>query len=171
MYLPPWRIDHVTRSGVRLPVSIRSVARVAATALTRAGAPRPASLAVVFSDDRELHELNLEHMAEDHPTDVLSFPLLQPSAFPAHTGGDRRSDGPIEPEYERPGRQRTHLGDIVVSVERAITQAPEQGWSPRDEMLQLVAHGVLHVCGWDHADEAEGNAMRALEREILGSTR
>jgi probable rRNA maturation factor len=60
-----------------------------------------------------------------------------------------------------------HLGDVIVSVERAAAQAPEQGWSAADELLQLVVHGVLHVCGWDHADDAERDAMRALEARIL----
>jgi probable rRNA maturation factor len=64
----------------------------------------------------------------------------------------------------------------VVSVERAVDQA-EQGrggqtgdvrWDARDELRLLVTHGVLHVCGWDHAEPAEEAAMRALERELLG---
>ena len=74
-----------------------------------------------------------------------------------------------------PGR-RLHLGDIVVSVERAIAQAEEgRGgqtgdvrWSPADELRLLVVHGVLHVCGWDHVDPIEGAAMRELERQVLG---
>lgn len=73
-----------------------------------------------------------------------------------------------------PGR-RLHLGDIVVSVERAAEQA-ESGrgghtgdvrWSTADELRLLVTHGVLHVCGWDHADPEEETAMRALERGLL----
>ena len=68
------------------------------------------------------------------------------------------------------------LGDIIVSVERAIEQA-EHGrggqtgdvrWSPADELRLLVTHGTLHVCGHDHADPREEGAMRALERRILG---
>jgi probable rRNA maturation factor len=71
---------------------------------------------------------------------------------------------------------RPHLGDIVVSVERAIEQA-EAGrggqtgdlrWSAGDELRLLVVHGTLHLCGWDHADPAEEAAMRALERRLLG---
>jgi probable rRNA maturation factor len=73
-----------------------------------------------------------------------------------------------------PGR-RLHLGDIVVSVERAIAQAADgRGgqtgdvqWSARDELRLLVTHGTLHVCGWDHADPAEERAMRALEQRLL----
>ena len=74
-----------------------------------------------------------------------------------------------------PGR-RPHLGDIVVSVERAIEQA-EAGrggqtgdvrWSPADELRLLVTHGTLHIMGMDHAEPAEEAAMRALERRLLG---
>jgi probable rRNA maturation factor len=75
-----------------------------------------------------------------------------------------------------PGR-RVHLGDVVVSVERAIEQA-EAGrggqtgdvhWSAREELRLLVTHGTLHVCGWDHADPAEERAMRELEQRLLAS--
>jgi probable rRNA maturation factor len=84
-----------------------------------------------------------------------------------------------EPSGDRfvlpPGR-RPHLGDVVVSVERAIAQAAEgRGgqtglvrWSPADELRLLAVHGVLHVCGWDHAEPVERDAMRALERRLLG---
>ena len=74
-----------------------------------------------------------------------------------------------------PPGPRPHLGDIVVSVERAIEQAAagrggqtgDVRWSPADELRLLVTHGTLHVCGWDHADPAEEAAMRALERRLL----
>ena len=65
-----------------------------------------------------------------------------------------------------PPRSRPHLGDIVISVERAAAQA---AGSLEDELRQLVVHGVLHVCGWDHAAPAERDAMRALESKVLAS--
>jgi probable rRNA maturation factor len=116
---------------------------------------------VVLTDDVELAELNREHMGIDRPTDVLSFPMLEPSAFPR--GGPATS-------------RRTHSGDIAVSVERAIAQAEEGrggqtgdvSWSPADELRLLVTHGTLHLCGWDHAAPHDEGAMRALERRLLG---
>jgi probable rRNA maturation factor len=148
------------------PLPISALARTAADALAAAGAPSPASLTIVLSDDEELAALNVEHMGHEGPTDVLSFPLLPPSAFPKHPGkATDSSDGrPTEPPFRSATRGRTNLGDIVISVERAIAQATG---SPADEMRQLVAHGVLHVCGWDHAQDMERDAMRSLEREIL----
>jgi len=73
-----------------------------------------------------------------------------------------------------PGR-RVHLGEIVLSVERAIEQAAagrggqtgDVRWSPADELRLLVTHGALHLCGWDHAVPVEETAMRALESSLL----
>jgi probable rRNA maturation factor len=122
-----------------------------------------------MSDDAELTQLNKAHMGASGPTDVLSFPLMPPEAFPAQAG----SGPPVMPGP--PGR-RPHLGDVVVSVERAVDQASsgrggqtgDVAWSAADELRLLVTHGALHVCGWDHAEPAEEAAMRELERRLLG---
>jgi probable rRNA maturation factor len=114
-------------------------------------------------------------MGKDGPTDVLSFPLVPPEAFPAHPG-KRSAATPALPFALPPGR-RLHLGDIVVSVERAVEQAQsghgghtgDVRWSAAQELRLLVTHGVLHVCGWDHAEPDEEAAMRALERRLLAS--
>jgi probable rRNA maturation factor len=173
-YLGPWRIDVEWRDGVERLLPATILARTAAAALDAAGAPGPASLGLVLSDDDELAELNAAHMGKAGPTDVLSFPLLQPGAFPGHPGKDAGA-GPSDEPFPLPPHNRRHLGDIVVSVERAIDQA-EAGrggqtgdvrWDARDELRLLVTHGVLHVCGWDHAEPAEEAAMRALERDLL----
>jgi probable rRNA maturation factor len=167
IYLTPWRIDVGARAGVRLPVSKAELARIAARALTAASAPSPASLAIVLSDDSELAELNVQHMGHEGPTDVLSFPMLPASEFPAHAGQDPDTRHGPPTRFVSPASRRPHLGDIAVSVERAIAQAHDQGWSAADELRQLVVHGVLHVCGWDHALTVERDAMRALESAVL----
>jgi probable rRNA maturation factor len=67
------------------------------------------------------------------------------------------------------------VGDIVISVERAISQAEagrggqtgDVAWSAADELRLLLVHGALHLCGWDHAEPAEEAAMRAMERKLL----
>ncbi len=181
-YLPPWRIEVTVRPGVArpLPVAQAELARRAAVALSAAMAPAPGALDVILTDDRELARLNHEHMGNEGPTDVLSFPLLPPGAFPPHPGEDPRvHDRPVPVPIERgfalpPGR-RLHLGDVVVSVERASAQAGDghggqtgdMTWSAAQELRLLVTHGVLHVCGWDHARPAEEAAMRHMERELL----
>ena len=174
-------MDVTLRAGVHsLPVSVAKVARTAVAALTAAGATGPAALALILSDNTELARLNSAHMGQDGPTDVLSFPLLPPSAFPAHSGAPsfRSGNGAREPAYQILPRQRTQLGDIVISVERAVDQANrgrggqtgDVSWSPADELRLLVVHGVLHICGWDHAQDEERDAMRKLEREVLKNT-
>ncbi len=175
LYLPPFRIDFERRPAVEAIVPARKLALTAVAALRAGGAPGPASLALILTDDEELAELNIEHMGKPGPTDVLSFPMLPPAAFFAHAGQDPAMRAGGVADFAWPPRQRQHLGDIVISVERAIEQA-EQGrggqtldvrWSARDELRLLVVHGVLHVCGWDHALPAERDAMRALEMKIL----
>jgi probable rRNA maturation factor len=174
IYVAPWRIDLTVRPSISSPVPGRALAREIGAALVAVGAPHPASVGLTLTDDRELGELNERHMGEYGPTDVLSFPILPPSAFATHPGEpERRSaaaDFPLPPGARQP------LGDIVVSVERAIAQA-ERGlggqtgdvqWSPADELRLLVTHGTLHLCGWDHAEPAEATAMRDLERRLLG---
>jgi len=104
-------------------------------------------------------------MGEDGPTDVLSFPLLPPSAFPDHVGkSEDPSSRPVEPPFATPADQIPHLGDVIISMERARAQA---SGPLGDELRALVVHGVLHICGWDHAETAERDAMRAFERDLL----
>lgn len=166
IYLRPWRIDIATRRGVRSPVAHTALARLAAHALTVCRAPSPASLGLILSDDSELAELNVKHMGHDGPTDVLSFPLLPVGAFPPHQRQDPTLRQVRSADFVLPPHRRPHLGDIVVSVERAAAQA---SGSLEDELRQLVVHGVLHICGWDHAAPAERDAMRALESKVLAS--
>ncbi len=165
-YLRPWRIDVAARPGARSPVAQAALARLAALALTVCRAPSPASLGLILSDDRELAALNVAHMGHEGPTDVLSFPLLDVGAFPRHPGQDPTGLKVRSSAFVLPPGRRPHLGDIVISVERAAAQAPG---GLEDELRQLVVHGVLHVCGWDHAAPAERDAMRALASKVLGT--
>jgi len=189
LYVPPFRLDLEVRPGVPRLVPSASLARVLRAALLAGGAPEPAAVGLVLADDDELARLNAAHMGRRGPTDVLSFPLLPPEAYPPHAGGAPRAaavGGPasgrgartdVGPAFLLPPGTRLHLGDIVVSVERAVEHATtgrggqtgDVRWSPADELRLLVAHGGLHLCGWDHAKPAEEAAMRALETAILGS--
>lgn len=164
-YAPPWRVDVDIRDGVTAPVALTTLVRAIGTALDAVAAPAPASIGLILSDDAELAALNAKHMGHEGPTDVLSFPLLPPEAFAV--GG--------RPDVPRPPGRRIHLGDMVVSVERAREQA-ESGrgghtgdvrWSVAEELRLLVTHGTLHICGRDHAEPAEEAAMRELERRLL----
>ena len=179
VYLGPWRVDLTVRDGIETLVSGAVLTRTVAAALTAAGAPEPASIGLILSDDAELAALNADHLGKTGATDVLSFPLLPPAAFPPHPG--RMADGGrIEaPDFALPPGRRRHLGDIVISVERAAEQAHagrggqtgDVRWSATEELRLLATHGTLHICGWDHAEPAEGAAMRALETRLLTQSR
>ena len=165
-YVGPWRVDLDVRDGVSVPVARSVLVRAIWAALDAVGAPRRSSIGLILSDDRELAALNLTHMGKHGPTDVLSFPLLPPEAF---------ARGAQPPGIPRPPRTRLHLGDIIVSVERAAEQA-EAGrggqtgdvrWSAADELRLLVTHGTLHICGRDHAASDDEAVMRALEQRLL----
>jgi probable rRNA maturation factor len=98
-------------------------------------------LVVLLADDEAVHALNRDHRGQDKPTNVLSFPAA-PSAAP-------------------------HLGDLALAYETCAREAGEQGKPLRQHLQHLVAHGVLHLLGWDHMTEAEAEAMEARERLIL----
>ena len=166
LYVGRWRVDLIVREGVRSPFSRMVLARAVAAALDLVDAPSPASIGLILSNDAELASLNAQHMGKEGPTDVLSFPLLPPQAF---------APGAPTPDVPRPPRTRLHLGDIIVSVERATEQAAagrggqtgDVRWSAADELRLLVSHGALHICGHDHAEPDEEREMRALERQLL----
>ncbi len=117
--------------------------RLAAEALDALGAV--GELTLTFVDRADIAELNGEHMGKDGPTDVLSFPM-----------DDVALDG-----------VPTLLGDIVVSPAVAAEQYVEHAGTLDDELALLVVHGILHVLGHDHADDAEAVVMRTAELDLL----
>jgi probable rRNA maturation factor len=177
LYVAPLRIDVTVRASVPVVVSLTHLARAIRDAALAAAAPLPASVGLVLSDDDELASLNMAHMGKSGPTDVLSFPMLPPDAFgrgdESGARGRARTAG-----YASPPGARTALGDIAISVERAIAQAREglggqdcrTRWGARDELLLLAVHGTLHLCGFDHATPDEDREMRALERTVLAAS-
>jgi probable rRNA maturation factor len=183
------RIDVSVRDGVPHLVPLARLGRAIRAAALASGAPTPASVGLVFTDDAELAGLNRAYMGKRGPTDVLSFPLLPRDAF-GRAGGRRGGDASMRDRRQSitsrgspastqvfilPPGVRTALGDIAVSVERAIAQARDgsggqdtrTAWDAKDELLLLVTHGTMHLCGWDHAEPDEDWAMRALEGRLL----
>lgn len=110
---------------------------------------------VLWVDDAYIKTLNREYRGKDCPTDVLSFALQEQS-------GD-------EPEIlDDPFREMV-LGDIVISLETAQRQAEEFGHTLERETAFLLVHGMLHLLGYDHQEEAEQLKMRQEEEKILGA--
>jgi probable rRNA maturation factor len=113
--------------------------------------PAPFVIGLHLVGDATMRALNAEHRGQDVHTDVLSFPLNDP-------------DGAV---FVVPADQPANLGDVVVSYPRAVEQALEFGHSTDREIGYLVAHGVLHVLGYDHEAEADRRRMRQREEEAL----
>lgn len=110
---------------------------------------------VSLIDNVRIREINNEYRNIDKPTDVLSFPMVD------FNEGD---DDPYD--YDE---GFLLLGDIVISLEKAVEQAEEYGHSIEREVGYLCAHSVLHLLGYDHENEEERNIMRDKEEEILSS--
>jgi probable rRNA maturation factor len=99
-------------------------------------------VAVVITDDTGIQELNRDFLGNDEPTDVLAF------------SAQEEAEGFVSaPEVD------DYLGDVIVSYPRAIAQAQEAGHTAEQELALLVIHGLLHLLGYDHADEEERAAM------------
>ena len=114
---------------------------------------------VLVTDDAGIRIINRESRNLDKPTDVLSFPMFQLEA------GNPPADWE---EYRDPDTRLVPLGDMCISLERAVAQAAEFGHSVRREVGYLTIHSVLHLLGYDHLDEGPQKAqMRAREKEIV----
>lgn len=107
-------------------------------------------VSVVLADDATVRALNREHRGKDKPTNVLSFPI---GAEGGPGGG--------------PDAAPTMLGDVVLACETVTAEAAAQGKSMADHLRHLVVHGVLHLAGYDHEDDAAAEKMERLETRIL----
>ena len=133
----------------KLKMLIREAVRAS---LEYEGVCNDAEVSVTFTDNEGIRTLNREYRNIDKETDVLSFPLTD------FDGGD-------EPPADEPS---IALGDIVVSLEKAKTQAEEFGHSFEREVAFLCVHSMLHLLGYDHVTSDEDDAdMRARQSAIL----
>lgn len=124
--------------------------------------PYEAEVNVIITDNQEIQAINKEHRQIDAPTDVLSFPLVD-----YETPADFDHVEEYVEDYFDPDTGELLLGDIVVSVDKVEEQAEKYGHSATRELAFLVAHSMLHLCGYDHIDEDERLEMEAKQREIL----
>ncbi len=124
--------------------------------------PYECQLSFTFTDDKGIAEINKEFRNIDSATDVLSFPMLEPSE-PGDITGITEDD----PDYFDPDTGELLLGDIVISVERAYAQASEYGHSIKREIAFLTAHSMLHLLGYDHMTDDERVIMEDLQEAIL----
>ena len=143
----------------RIRIDRGRIASLANQALEAVGRP-DAAITVAFVRDAAIRRLNRDYRGKDIPTDVLSFPAhedLPPSAGPGHAGQAEALE------------RGAYLGDVVISADTAISQAQESCYSFEREVSELVIHGILHLCGYDHeTDRGEMNRLELkLRRRLL----
>jgi probable rRNA maturation factor len=137
---------HVTRkSGLPDDMPISRIRMIASETFKSTGKTGDASL--VFTDDREVRQLNKTYRDIDSPTDVLSFPSEE-----------------IDPLT---GSQ--YLGDVIISIERALAQAEAAKHPLEEELSMLIVHGCLHLSGLDHYSDDDRKVMQNHQESILKS--
>ena len=139
---------HATADGkaLRGPLARRAEAMLALLQLEKA------ELSLVLSGDEQIHELNKTYRGKDKPTDVLAFPMREGDFGRFHAALPSRL-----------------LGDVIVSVPTAKRQAREAKRGGLAEITMLVAHGLLHLLGWDHETPAKDKRMRAETDRLVAA--
>ncbi len=136
--------------GLLFPDDIEATVRLAVEKVGEMFGASTAEVSVTLTNDAYIHTLNKEYRQIDRPTDVLSFALRE-GEEPVVAGG---------PDTDI-------LGDIVLSVERARAQATEYGHSLRREIAFLTVHGMLHLLGYDHIEEADRREMEQEQKRVM----
>ena len=139
---------------VKIPAGTRQlIKKCCAAVLKYENIDEQSEVSVSFVDNEQIRELNAEYRDKDSATDVLSFPLGDDESFDVN-----EETGAIL------------LGDIVISVERAMEQATEYGHSLEREIGWLTVHSMLHLLGYDHeTSEEDAKDMRKREEDVLTS--
>jgi probable rRNA maturation factor len=137
-----------------------------------------AELSVLLTNDAGIHELNLAHRGKDKPTDVLSFPqeFDQPKA-PAQTStrkaaskksvSSSKTVAPQAKSAKKVAGPPRLLGDVVISLDTAERQARSRKRELYEEVRFLLAHGILHLIGHDHAEPDEKREMDRMTRRLV----
>jgi probable rRNA maturation factor len=140
----------VSRQATKSRVVSTEEVRSAAEAMLRSLKLPRAELSVLLCDDATIHALNRDYRKKNKPTDVLAFAMRE--GEDGHLAGDL-------------------LGDVIISLETATRQAKERAVVTRDEVMMLLAHGLLHLLGWDHQTDADDKRMRAETDRMLAVIR
>ena len=146
---------------LRQPIVTSIIQKCVEATLDAEGVTVPCEINVFVTNDKGIRAINAASRNIDKATDVLSFPMFQ--LVPGKPPEDWE-------EYLDPETNMCPLGDMAISLERAIAQAKEFGHSTRREIGYLTIHSMLHLLGYDHLDEGEQKAqMRKREEEIASA--
>ena len=144
----------------RQPIISAIITKCIETTLAAENITVPCEINVMVTNDQGIHAVNLASRHIDRPTDVLSFPMFELEP------GNPPEDWEEYLDYET---GMCPLGDMCISLERAMLQAKEFGHSVKREVGYLTIHSMLHLLGYDHLDEgAMKRQMRAREEAIAG---
>ena len=143
------------------PIISAIIRKCVEATLAAEGITVPCEINVLVTNDNGIRAINQGSRGSDKPTDVLSFPMFQLEAGNPPENWD---------EYMDPETDLFPLGDMAISLERAIAQAKEFGHSTRREGGYLTIHSMLHLLGYDHLDEGpQKSQMRSREEAIAAS--
>ena len=143
------------------PIISAIIRKCVEATLAAEGITVPCEINVLVTNDNGIRAINQGSRGIDKPTDVLSFPMFQLEAGNPPENWD---------DYMDPETGLCPLGDMAISLERAIAQAKEFGHSTRREVGYLTIHSMLHLLGYDHLDEGPQKAqMRTREEAIAAS--
>lgn len=131
-------------------IDLQEYAELADFIMAKLHVSTSAEVNVVFIDPDAMEQLHVKWLDLPGPTDVMSFPMDE-----------------LHPGTEEQPTPEGMLGDICICPEVAAKQAVDAGHSLAEEMLMLCTHGMLHLLGYDHAEEAERNEMFDLQRKLL----
>ena len=150
-------------TGEDLPFDMEDTARlVCEQALEQEGCPYEVQVNLLLVDNESIRQMNRECRDIDRATDVLSFPNVD-----FETEGVFDIDEDAEADYFDPDTGELILGDICISLDKVREHAEEFGHSLRREYAFLIAHSMLHLCGYDHMEPEEAARMEAKQEEIL----
>lgn len=137
------------------------ITKTIAATLDNQGVDVPCEINVLVTNDKGIQAINKACRSTDKPTDVLSFPMFQLEA------GVLPSDWTPYTDVET---QRCPLGDMAISLERAVSQAKEFGHTVRREVGYLTIHSMLHLLGYDHLDEGPQKEQMRRQEELIAAT-
>ena len=148
---------------VTFPFNVEETVRnVCEAVLDEEKCPYEVQVNVVLTDNEGIREMNRECRKIDRETDVLSFPNVD-----FEREGVFEIDEDREADYFDPDSGELILGDIMISVDKVKEQAENYGHSLRREFAFLVAHSMLHLCGYDHMEPEEAAVMEQKQRDVL----